>query len=281
MSRHHLFLSPSVTAPDGDSEGGAPVSIIEAAATGMPVVSTTHCDIPQAVDDGVTRAARPRGRSAGAGRTASADCSTTPERWPDDGRRRRASGAGAVRRAPLRGASSWSGIGRSSPRRGTRSSTPVAEVLALVASRHAGDDDAQGAGRRCAKNSSTPFTVSAVVSSEPQDDDDAVDDGAPSRPRLRRRTWAERRRARSPTLAPASSRTCGELARAHDLAGVGRQRPGRQQGELELAAADGLVGGGLDRPRPAGVVTAAWSSSLKGRIWSGVRERRGARRPRS
>jgi colanic acid/amylovoran biosynthesis glycosyltransferase len=45
--RHHLFLSPSVTASDGDTEGGAPVSIIEAAASGMPVISTDHCDIPE------------------------------------------------------------------------------------------------------------------------------------------------------------------------------------------------------------------------------------------
>jgi colanic acid/amylovoran biosynthesis glycosyltransferase len=44
---HHVFLHPSVTASDGDTEGGAPVSIIEMLATGMPVVSTTHCDIPE------------------------------------------------------------------------------------------------------------------------------------------------------------------------------------------------------------------------------------------
>jgi len=44
--RHHIFLSPSVTASDGDTEGGAPVSIIQMAATGMPVVATKHCDIP-------------------------------------------------------------------------------------------------------------------------------------------------------------------------------------------------------------------------------------------
>jgi colanic acid/amylovoran biosynthesis glycosyltransferase len=47
--QHHLFLQPSVTAGDGDTEGGAPVSIIEVLATGMPVVSTTHCDIPEVV----------------------------------------------------------------------------------------------------------------------------------------------------------------------------------------------------------------------------------------
>ena len=43
---HHVFVSPSVTAVDGDSEGGAPVSIIEMAASGMPIASTKHCDIP-------------------------------------------------------------------------------------------------------------------------------------------------------------------------------------------------------------------------------------------
>jgi colanic acid/amylovoran biosynthesis glycosyltransferase len=43
---HDIFLSPSVTAADSDAEGGAPVSVIEMAASGMPIVSTTHCDIP-------------------------------------------------------------------------------------------------------------------------------------------------------------------------------------------------------------------------------------------
>lgn len=52
--QHHLFLSPSVQAEDGDNEGGAPVTIIEASATGMPILSTTHCDIPEVVRDGVS-----------------------------------------------------------------------------------------------------------------------------------------------------------------------------------------------------------------------------------
>ena len=47
--KHHLFILPSITAKDGDSEGGAPVSIIEMIATGMIVVSTSHCDIPEVV----------------------------------------------------------------------------------------------------------------------------------------------------------------------------------------------------------------------------------------
>jgi colanic acid/amylovoran biosynthesis glycosyltransferase len=43
---HDVFLSPSLTGADGDCEGGAPVTIIEMAAIGMPVLSTLHCDIP-------------------------------------------------------------------------------------------------------------------------------------------------------------------------------------------------------------------------------------------
>lgn len=52
--RHHLFLAPSVTATDGATEGGAPVTIIEMAASGMLVVSTRHCDIPEVIRDGET-----------------------------------------------------------------------------------------------------------------------------------------------------------------------------------------------------------------------------------
>jgi colanic acid/amylovoran biosynthesis glycosyltransferase len=52
--KHHVFLSPSVTAKDGDTEGGAPVSIIEMAASGMPVISTIHCDIPEVICHGET-----------------------------------------------------------------------------------------------------------------------------------------------------------------------------------------------------------------------------------
>jgi hypothetical protein len=38
-------IPASRTAP-ARSEGGAPKVIIEAQAPGMPVISTTHCDIP-------------------------------------------------------------------------------------------------------------------------------------------------------------------------------------------------------------------------------------------
>lgn len=51
---NHLFLSPSVTASDGDTEGGAPMTLIEMAASGMPIISSHHCDIPEVIENGVT-----------------------------------------------------------------------------------------------------------------------------------------------------------------------------------------------------------------------------------
>jgi len=53
-SAHHVFLAPSVTAADGDIEGGAPVSIIDMSAAGVTVVSTRHCDIPGIIRHGET-----------------------------------------------------------------------------------------------------------------------------------------------------------------------------------------------------------------------------------
>jgi colanic acid/amylovoran biosynthesis glycosyltransferase len=50
--RSHIFVAPSVTGSDGDTEGGAPVSLIEMAASGMPIVSTKHCDIPEVLPEG-------------------------------------------------------------------------------------------------------------------------------------------------------------------------------------------------------------------------------------
>ncbi len=54
LEQAHLFLAPSVHARDGDTEGGAPVSLIEAAAAGLPAVASRHCDIPEVVCDGET-----------------------------------------------------------------------------------------------------------------------------------------------------------------------------------------------------------------------------------
>lgn len=52
--RHHIFISPSLTAADGDTEGGAPVALIDMAATGIPIVSSKHCDIPSVIKHGQT-----------------------------------------------------------------------------------------------------------------------------------------------------------------------------------------------------------------------------------
>jgi len=46
MEQAHILAVPSQTAPDGDTEGGAPTVLLEAQATGLPVLSTTHADIP-------------------------------------------------------------------------------------------------------------------------------------------------------------------------------------------------------------------------------------------
>jgi colanic acid/amylovoran biosynthesis glycosyltransferase len=47
-----VFIHPSVTAADGDSEGGAPTVLLEAQAIGTPIVTTRHADIPNVVPEG-------------------------------------------------------------------------------------------------------------------------------------------------------------------------------------------------------------------------------------
>jgi colanic acid/amylovoran/stewartan biosynthesis glycosyltransferase WcaL/AmsK/CpsK len=82
---HHVFLSPSLTAADGDTEGGAPVSIIEMAAAGMPIVSSRHCDIPGVVEDGVSGLLAPEGDLEGLSERL-AEVVEHPERWEAMGR---------------------------------------------------------------------------------------------------------------------------------------------------------------------------------------------------
>jgi glycosyltransferase involved in cell wall biosynthesis len=48
MRDAHIYVQHSVTAPNGDEEG-LPVSITEALASGLPVISTRHSGIPEAV----------------------------------------------------------------------------------------------------------------------------------------------------------------------------------------------------------------------------------------
>lgn len=52
LKQAHVLVQPSVTARDGDSEGGAPTVLLEAQAVGIPVVSTLHADIPNICKEG-------------------------------------------------------------------------------------------------------------------------------------------------------------------------------------------------------------------------------------
>ncbi|MCL6432121.1 MAG: glycosyltransferase, partial [Anaerolineae bacterium] len=51
MLRAHIYMQPSVTAADGDVEG-IPLALVEAQATGLPVIATWHSGIPEVVSDG-------------------------------------------------------------------------------------------------------------------------------------------------------------------------------------------------------------------------------------
>lgn len=53
MRMSHIYILASVTAQDGDQEG-IPVSLMEAMAAGLPVMSTRHSGIPELVQDGIS-----------------------------------------------------------------------------------------------------------------------------------------------------------------------------------------------------------------------------------
>lgn len=67
FSRHDVFIQPSHYTPNRDCEGG-PVSILEAQASGMPVIATTHFDIPSEVLHGQTGLLAPEQNPAGLAR---------------------------------------------------------------------------------------------------------------------------------------------------------------------------------------------------------------------
>ncbi len=50
LKEYEVFFQPSVHSQDGDMEGGAPIALLDAQATGLPVLSTRHCDIPFEVE---------------------------------------------------------------------------------------------------------------------------------------------------------------------------------------------------------------------------------------
>lgn len=53
LADSHILALPSVTAADGDMEG-TPMALIEAAAAGLPCVTTRHAGNAEVVEDGFT-----------------------------------------------------------------------------------------------------------------------------------------------------------------------------------------------------------------------------------
>lgn len=51
LKTHNVLLCPSRHAADGDAEGGFPVVITEAMASGLFCIGTRHCDIPEIIRD--------------------------------------------------------------------------------------------------------------------------------------------------------------------------------------------------------------------------------------
>ena len=84
LADSHILLVPSVTAADGDQEG-IPVVLMEAMATGMPVVATRHSGIPELVEDGVSGYLAPE-RDADALADRIAQLAAAPSRWSEVGR---------------------------------------------------------------------------------------------------------------------------------------------------------------------------------------------------
>lgn len=54
LTDYDVVIQPSHYSADKDCEGGAPVALIDAQASGLPVISTYHCDIPDVVLDETT-----------------------------------------------------------------------------------------------------------------------------------------------------------------------------------------------------------------------------------
>lgn len=85
MESCHLILQASMTADDGDAEGGAPVALLDAQATGLPVVATAHDDIPEYVVDGQSGLLAAEGDVDGLADRLR-NLLRAPERWPAMGR---------------------------------------------------------------------------------------------------------------------------------------------------------------------------------------------------
>lgn len=85
----HIFMAPSVTASNGDSEGGAPTVLLEMQARGLPVLSTWHADIPEVVIDGASGYLVPERDVVALGEKL-AELLAHPKQWSEMGRAGRA-----------------------------------------------------------------------------------------------------------------------------------------------------------------------------------------------
>ncbi len=85
LERGDIFLHPSVVDSEGRSEGGAPTTIIEAQALGMPIVATEHCDIPHVTVPGESAVLVPE-RDSTALTEALRSLLSMPGRWEAMGR---------------------------------------------------------------------------------------------------------------------------------------------------------------------------------------------------
>ena len=54
LSQYDVFIHPSCYSDARDCEGGAPIVLLNAQSQGLPIISTTHCDIPSEVLHGQT-----------------------------------------------------------------------------------------------------------------------------------------------------------------------------------------------------------------------------------
>ncbi len=84
LERGMIFVLPSITSRDGDQEG-IPVSLMEAMAGGMPVISTRHSGIPELIEDGISGILCAEGDHEDLAR-ALAGIIDAPGRWDEMGR---------------------------------------------------------------------------------------------------------------------------------------------------------------------------------------------------
>jgi len=89
MDRADIYVQPSLTASDGDSEGGAPTTLLEAQASGLPILTTRHADIPEIVTEGGSALLSDEGDAGGLAENM-AHLASDPSAWPAMGRAGRA-----------------------------------------------------------------------------------------------------------------------------------------------------------------------------------------------